>query len=163
WERDVGGRNGRARGARGSRGYVVRAVEASLRRLNTDYIDLYQLHEPDELTPIDETLAALDDLVRSGKVRYVGNSNFAGWQIADADWTARAAGLTPFISAQNQYSLLHRAVETEVVPACEHFGLGLLPFFPLDSGLLSGKYKRGEAPAAGTRLALERYRRWLDG
>jgi aryl-alcohol dehydrogenase-like predicted oxidoreductase len=96
-------------------------------------------------------------------VRYLGNSNFTGWQIADADWTARTAGLTPFISAQNQYSLLHREVETEVVGACEQFGLGLLPFFPLDSGLLSGKYKRGEKPAAGTRLSLERYQRWLDG
>jgi aryl-alcohol dehydrogenase-like predicted oxidoreductase len=160
---DMEGMNGTDRGARGSRGYIVRAVEASLRRLETDYIDLYQLHSPDDATPIDETLAALDDLVRAGKVRYVGNSNFAGWQIADADWTARAGGMTPFISAQNQYSLLHRAVEVEVVPACEHFGLGLLPFFPLDSGLLSGKYRRGEQPAEGTRLSLPRYQRWLDG
>ena len=157
------GLNGNDFGARGSRRYVTRAVEASLRRLDTDYIDLYQMHEPDPATPIDETLAALDDLVRTGKVRYLGNSNFAGWQIADADWTARAGGLTPFISAQNQYSLLHRAVEAEVVPACEHFGLGLLPFFPLDSGLLSGKYRRGERPAEGTRLSLPRYQRWLDG
>src|ERR687889_1089695 len=160
---DMEGLNGNDFGARGSRRYIVRAAEASLRRLDTDYIDLYQLHRPDEATPIDETLAALDDLVRTGKVRYVGNSNFAGWQIADADWTARAGGLTPFISAQNQYSLLHREVETEVVPACEHFGLGLLPFFPLDSGLLSGKYRRGEKPAEGTRLAQERYQPWLDG
>jgi aryl-alcohol dehydrogenase-like predicted oxidoreductase len=157
------GLNGNDFGARGSRRYVTRAVEASLRRLDTDYIDLYQMHEPDPATPIDETLAALDDLVRAGKVCYLGNSNFAGWQIADADWTARAAGRTPFISAQNQYSLLHRAVEAEVVPACEHFGLGLLPFFPLDSGLLSGKYRRGERPAEGTRLSLPRYQRWLDG
>ncbi|MGX6601544.1 aldo/keto reductase [Micromonosporaceae bacterium Da 78-11] len=156
------GLNGRDFGARGSRRYIVRAVEASLRRLETDHIDLYQMHQPDPATPIDETLAALDDLVRSGKVRYLGNSNFAGWQIADADWTARAGGLTPFISAQNQYSLLQRAVETEVVPACEQFGLGLLPFFPLDSGLLSGKYKRGEKPAAGTRLAQDRYLPWLE-
>jgi aryl-alcohol dehydrogenase-like predicted oxidoreductase len=158
---DMEGANGADRGARGSRGYIVRAVEASLRRLDTDYIDLYQLHRPDEATPIDETLAALDDLVRSGKVRYLGNSNFAGWQIADADWTARAGGMTPFISAQNQYSLLHREVEAEVVPACEHFGLGLLPFFPLDSGLLSGKYQRGEKPAEGSRLSLERNQHWL--
>ena len=157
------GLNGNDFGARGSRRYVTRAVEASLRRLDTDQIDLYQMHEPDPATPIDETLAALDDLVRAGKVRYLGNSNFAGWQMADADWTARAAGRTPFISAQNQYSLLHRAVEAEVVPACEHFGLGLLPFFPLDSGLLSGKYRRGERPAEGTRLSLPRYQRWLDG
>ncbi|WP_436524699.1 aldo/keto reductase [Actinoplanes sp. HUAS TT8] len=156
------GLNGRDFGARGSRRYVIRAVEASLRRLETDYIDLYQLHEPDPTTPIEETLTALDDLVRSGKVRYLGNSNFSGWQIADADWTARAASLTPFISAQNRYSLLHRDVEIEVVPACEHFGLGLLPFFPLDSGLLSGKYRRDQKPGAGTRLSQDRYAPWLE-
>jgi aryl-alcohol dehydrogenase-like predicted oxidoreductase len=160
---DMEGLNGADHGARGSRSYIIRAVEASLRRLGTDYLDLYQIHTPDEATPIDETLSALDDLVRSGKVRYLGNSNFAGWQIADADWTARTAGHSPFISAQNQYSLLHRAVEDEVVPACEQFGLGLLPFFPLDSGLLSGKYQRGTTPPEGTRLAQERYQRWLDG
>ena len=160
---DMAGMNGPDHGARGSRSYIIRAVEASLRRLDTDYIDLYQIHTPDPATPIDETLSALDDLVHSGKVRYLGNSNFAGWQIVDADWTARAADVTPFISAQNQYSLLHRDAEIEVVPACEHFGLGLLPFFPLDSGLLSGKYRRGERPAEGTRLSLERYQRWLDG
>ncbi|AGL13920.1 aldo/keto reductase [Actinoplanes sp. N902-109] len=159
---DMEGLNGADRGARGARSYIIRAVEASLRRLGTDYIDLYQLHRPDEATPIDETLAALDDLVRSGKVRYLGNSNFAGWQIADADWIARTQGRTPFISAQNQYSLLHREVEAEIVPACERFGLGLLPFFPLDSGLLSGKYQRGQAPAAGSRLAQDRYQPWLD-
>jgi aryl-alcohol dehydrogenase-like predicted oxidoreductase len=156
------GVNGKDFDARGSRRYIVRAVEASLRRLETDYLDLYQMHKPDEGTPIDETLAALDDLVRSGKVRYLGNSNFAGWQIADAHWTASAGSLTPFISAQNQYSLLHREVEDEILPACEHFGLGFLPFFPLDSGLLSGKYRRGERAAAGTRLSQERYQRWLE-
>ncbi|WP_433833715.1 aldo/keto reductase [Actinoplanes sp. CA-015351] len=155
------GLNGRDFGARGSRRYITRAVEASLRRLETDYIDLYQMHEPDPATPIDETLAALDDLVRSGKVRYLGNSNFSGWQIADADWTARTSGQTRFISAQNRYSLLHREAEAEVVPACEQFGLGLLPFFPLDSGLLTGKYRRGEPPAAGTRLSQDRYAPWL--
>jgi len=160
---DMDGLNGADHGARGSRAYIVRAVEASLRRLNTDYLDLYQIHTPDPATPISETLSALDDLVRSGKVRYLGNSNFAGWQIADADWTARTNGWTPFISAQNQYSLLHRDPEAEVLPACEHFGLGFLPFFPLDSGLLSGKYRRGEKPAEGTRLALDRYQRFLDG
>ncbi|MFG1605587.1 aldo/keto reductase [Actinoplanes sp. NPDC049265] len=159
---DMEGLNGNDRGVRGSRSYIVRAAEASLRRLNTDYIDLYQMHEPDPGTPIEETLSALDDLVRSGKVRYLGNSNFSGWQIADADWTARAGGLTSFISAQNQYSLLDREVETEVVPAAEHFGLGLLPFFPLNSGLLSGKYSRDEKPAANSRLSLPRYQRWLD-
>jgi aryl-alcohol dehydrogenase-like predicted oxidoreductase len=158
---DMEGLNGADHGARGSRRYIARAVEASLRRLGTDYLDLYQIHQPDAGTPIDETLAALDDLVRSGKVRYLGNSNFAGWQIADADWTARTAGRTPFISAQNRYSLLHREVEAEVVPACEQFGLGLLPFFPLDSGLLSGKYQRGASAPDGTRLAQERYQSWL--
>jgi len=155
--------NGPDRGARGSRSYIVRAVEASLRRLDTDYIDLYQMHAPDPETPIEETLAALDDLVRAGKVRYLGNSNFDGWQIADADWTARAAGGTPFISVQNRYSLLNREVEAEVLPACEHFGLGFLPFFPLDSGLLSGKYRRDQTPAEGTRLSLDRYQRFLEG
>jgi aryl-alcohol dehydrogenase-like predicted oxidoreductase len=135
----------------GSRRYIMRAVEDSLTRLNTDWIDLYQMHQPDPETPIDETLRALDDLVTQGKVRYIGNSNFAGWQIADADWTA--AGSSRFISAQNQYSLLERRVEHEVLPACENFGLGFLPFFPLGSGLLSGKYKRGEKPPEGTRLA----------
>ncbi|HLZ73977.1 aldo/keto reductase [Phenylobacterium sp.] len=135
----------------GSRRWIMRAVEDSLSRLGTDYIDLYQFHAPDADTPIDETLRALDDLVTQGKVRYIGNSNFTGWQIADADWTA--AGSTRFVSAQNLYSLLERKVEFEVLPACEHFGLGFLPFFPLASGLLSGKYRRGEKPAEGTRLA----------
>jgi aryl-alcohol dehydrogenase-like predicted oxidoreductase len=155
------GMNGADRGARGARRYIKRAVEASLRRLETDHIDLYQMHEPDAATPIDETLAALDDLVHDGKVRYLGNSNFAGWQIADAAWTAKSSGRTPFISAQNQYSLLNRGVEAEVVPACERFGLGLLPFFPLDSGLLTGKYKRGQAAPAGSRMSQERYRPWI--
>ncbi|QOC95148.1 aldo/keto reductase [Micromonospora craniellae] len=149
----MGGDNGRDFGVRGSRRYVIRAVEASLRRLDTDYIDLYQLHEPDPGTPIEETLAALDDLVRAGKVRYLGNSNFAGWQIADADWTAKTRGTSRFVSAQNHYSLLNRDAEIEVLPACERFGLGMLPFFPLANGLLTGKYKRGEAPPAGSRLA----------
>ncbi|MEU4622417.1 aldo/keto reductase [Actinoplanes sp. NPDC023801] len=158
---DMEGLNGRDFGARGSRRYIVRAVEASLRRLETDHIDLYQMHEPDPATPIEETLSALDDLVRSGKVRYLGNSNFSGWQIADADWTARTGNLARFVSAQNQYSLVERKVEAEVVPACERFGLGLLPFFPLESGLLTGKYRRGEKAPAGTRMANERYASWL--
>lgn len=134
-----------------SRRWIMRAVEDSLSRLGTDYIDLYQLHRYDPETPLDETLRALDDLVTQGKVRYIGNSNFTGWQIADADWTA--AGATRFVSAQNLFSLLERKVEHEVLPSCEHFGLGFLPFFPLASGLLSGKYKRGEKPPEGTRLA----------
>lgn len=150
---NMSGMNGPDHGARGARRYLVRAAEASLRRLGTDHIDLYQMHEPDPGTPIEETLRALDDLVRDGKVRYLGNSNFSGWQIADAAWTARTAGLTPFVSAQNHYSLLHRDAETEVASACTRFGLGLLPFFPLANGLLTGKYKRGAPPPAGSRLS----------
>ncbi|MCI4062733.1 aldo/keto reductase [Micromonospora sp. R77] len=150
---DMHGLNGPDHGARGARRYIARAVEASLRRLDTDHIDLYQMHEPDPGTPIDETLAALDDLVRAGKVRYLGNSNFAGWQIADADWTASSQGRARFISAQNHYSLLERSVEAEVIPACERFGLGMLPFFPLANGLLTGKYRRDQAPPTGSRLS----------
>ncbi len=142
---------GDARRKGGSRGWIMTAVEDSLRRLGTDYIDLYQHHQPDPETPVDETLRALDDLVTQGKVRYLGNSNYTGWQIADADWTA--AGQSRFVSAQNLYSLLERKSAFEVLPACEYFGLGFLPFFPLASGLLSGKYRRGEPPPEGTRLA----------
>jgi aryl-alcohol dehydrogenase-like predicted oxidoreductase len=127
--------------------------------LRTDHIDLYQLHEPDPGTPIEETLSALDDLVHVGKVRYVGSSNLTAWQIADADWTARAAGITRFVSAQNEYSLLERGVEAEIVPACERFGIGLLPYFPLSAGLLTGKYSRGRAPVG--RLAEPGYARLL--
>lgn len=137
----------------GSRRYIMQAVEDSLRRLETDYIDLYQMHAPDPTTPIEETVRALDDLVTSGKVRYLGNSNYTGWQIANAAWVQKTEGLEPFVSAQNQYSLLDRSVEREVVPASEAFGLGILPFFPLASGLLTGKYRRGEAAPEGTRLA----------
>jgi len=137
----------------GSRRYIMSAIEDSLRRLNTDYIDLYQMHRFDAETPLDETLSALDDLVTAGKVRYIGNSNYTGWQIADADWIAETQHMNRFVSAQNQYSLLERKVEFEVTPACERFGLGVLPFFPLASGLLTGKYRRGEAPPEGTRLA----------
>lgn len=159
---DMQGANGADFGARGSRRYVRRAVEASLRRLRTDHIDLYQLHRPDEVTPIEETLSVLTDLVREGKVRYVGCSNFDGWQVADAAWTARTAGLEGFVSVQNRYSLLDRTVEAEVVPACEAFGLGVLPFFPLEYGLLTGKYRRGEAAPAGSRAALDPSRSsWL--
>ena len=150
---DMRGANGPDHGARGSRRYIMRAVEASLRRLRTDYIDLYQLHAPDPATPIEETLSALDDLVRAGKVRYIGHSNFSGYQTSDAAWTARTRHLTPFVSAQNHYSLLARGVEKDLVPALEHYGLGLLPFFPLEAGLLTGKYRRGESAPAGTRLA----------
>jgi aryl-alcohol dehydrogenase-like predicted oxidoreductase len=147
-----GNDNGEDWAARGSRRYIRRAVEASLRRLRTDWIDLYQVHRPDPLTPIEETLSALDDLVRDGKVRYLGSSNFAGWQVADAQWTARTRGVERFISAQNEYNLLRRDIETDLVPALEHFGIGLLPFFPLANGLLTGKYRRGEAAPEGSRL-----------
>lgn len=150
---DMQGGNGPDWGVRGSRRYIRKAVEASLRRLGTDWIDLYQMHRPDPQTPIEETLAALAELVREGKVRYLGSSNFTGWQVVDADWTARAAGTERFVSAQNEYSLLERDIEEEVVPACEHVGVGLLPFFPLASGLLTGKYRAGEAAPEGTRLA----------
>ena len=140
-------------GAHGSRRYVRRAVEASLRRLGTDYIDLYQLHRPDPITPIEETLAAMSELVTEGKVRYIGSSNLAGWQVTDADWVARTSGTERFISAQNEYSLYNRAAEAELVPACESAGVGILPYFPLAYGLLTGKYRRGEAPPEGSRLA----------
>ncbi len=143
---------GPAYAARGSRLYIRRAVRDSLRRLQTDHIDLYQQHEPDPLTPIEETLAALDELVKEGLVRYVGSSNFSGWQIVDADWTARTEGRAHFISAQNHYSLLERGIESDVIPACEHVGVGLLPFFPLANGALTGKYQRGNPPPEGTRL-----------
>jgi aryl-alcohol dehydrogenase-like predicted oxidoreductase len=147
-----GNDNGEDWGARGSRRYIVRAVESSLRRLRTDWIDLYQLHRPDPATPIEETLSALDELVRAGKVRYLGSSNFTGWQIADAEWTARTRGQQRFVSAQNRYSLLDRGIERDLVPALEQYGIGLLPYFPLASGLLTGKYRRGEAPPEGSRL-----------
>jgi aryl-alcohol dehydrogenase-like predicted oxidoreductase len=147
----------------GSRLYIRRAVEASLRRLGTDYIDLYQMHAPDPETPIDETLATLDDLVHEGKVRYIGSSNFDGWQIADAAWTARVHHWTPFVSAQNHYSLLHRDVEREVIPACERFAVGMLPYLPLAAGVLTGKYSRGQGAPEGTRLANNpRSDRWLN-
>jgi len=145
--------NGEDWGARGSRRYVIRACEASLRRLRTDWIDLYQLHQPDPSTPIEETLSALDDLVHAGKVRYIGSSNFTGWQVADAEWIARTRRLNRFVSAQNEYSLIKRDVETDLVPALAEYGIGLLPYFPLASGLLSGKYRRGEAAPAGSRIA----------
>lgn len=152
---DVRGANGPDFGARGSRRYITTAVEASLRRLGTDRIDLYQLHTPDPLTPVEETLDALDDLVRAGKVRYIGHSNLAGWQIADAEHTARARRGARFISSQSHYNLLDRRAELEVTPAAEHFGLGVLPYFPLASGLLTGKYSSGSAPE-GSRLTHSR-------
>ena len=144
---------GPAAGAKGGRGYIMRAVEQSLRRLRTDYIDLYQIHTPDPATPIEETLAALTELVARGMVRYLGHSNFAGWQLAEAAGAARQPGTAGFVSAQNRWSLLERGAEAEVVPAARHYGLGVLPYFPLANGLLTGKVRRGVPPPEGSRLA----------
>ena len=138
--------------ARASRWYIKRAVEDSLRRLQTDRIDLYQLHKPDGITPIEETLSALDDLIHEGKVLYIGSSNLSAWQVVEADWTARTTNKARFVSAQNHYNLLERNAEDELLPACERVGVGLLPFFPLASGLLTGKYRRGQDRPTGTRM-----------
>jgi 1-deoxyxylulose-5-phosphate synthase len=142
-------------GAGGSRRYIRLAVEGSLRRLQTDWIDLYQLHTPDPGTPIEETLAALDELVREGKVRYIGHSNLSGWQLAEAELVARELGVTRFISAQNEYNLLARGAEAEVLPAARHFSVGFLPYFPLQNGLLTGKFRRDERPT-DTRIMRQR-------
>jgi aryl-alcohol dehydrogenase-like predicted oxidoreductase len=136
-----------------SRRYIMTAVEASLKRLKTDWIDLYQLHFPDPLTPIEETLRALDDLIHQGKVRYIGCSNLPAWQVVEAQWTSRRLKINKFISCQDEYSLLARDIEREKLPAIQAYGMGLLPYFPLASGLLTGKYKRGSAPPEGTRFA----------
>lgn len=144
---------------RGSRRYVRRAVEESLRRLRTDWIDLYQLHLPDPETPIAETIDALDELVREGKIRYYGHSNFAGWQIAEAEFTATQRSTGRFVSAQNHYSLLARAAEREVLPAVARYGLGFFPFFPLHNGLLTGKFTRDGGPA-GSRIMSSRRHVW---
>jgi aryl-alcohol dehydrogenase-like predicted oxidoreductase len=151
--RPGGADNGADWGARGSRRYIRRAVESSLRRLRTDWIDLYQLHRPDPQTPIEETLSALTDLVREGKVRYLGHSNFSGFQTAHAEWTARTSHLERFVSAQNEYNLIDTDAERELVPALVEYGVGLLPYFPLASGLLTGKYRRGEPAPEGSRIA----------
>ncbi|HWU48170.1 MAG TPA: aldo/keto reductase [Humibacter sp.] len=143
---DMQGANGPDWEARTSRRYIRIAVEASLRRLQTDWIDLYQLHRPDPQTPIEETLDTLDDLIAEGKVRYIGHSNLAGWQIADAEYSARIGRHPKFISAQNEYSLLVRDAEREVLPAVRAYGLGFLPYFPLYNGLLTGKFSRGGGP-----------------
>jgi aryl-alcohol dehydrogenase-like predicted oxidoreductase len=139
----------------GSRASLMSSVEASLRELETDRIDLLQYHRPDPRTPIEETLSALHELVRDGKVRYIGCSNFTGWQIADAHWVANTAAHTPFVSLQNQWSLFARDIETEVVGACERFGLGILPYYPLASGMLTGKVRVGTEPPEGSRLRQE--------
>lgn len=137
----------------GSRRYIMTAVEASLRRLRTDWIDLYQLHRPDPLTPIEETLRALEDLIRQGKVRYVGCSNLVAWQVVEAQWTAKDRSLNGFVSCQDEYSLLVRDAERELIPAMSAYGLGLLPYFPLAGGFLTGKYKRNATVPDGTRFA----------
>ena len=137
-----------------SKRYVHRALEASLTRLGTDYIDLYQLHFPDPETPMEETLEALDEAVRQGKVRYIGCSNLNGWQLVDALWKSERRGFARFISAQNHYNLLERTIRHELIPACAAHGVGILPYFPLASGLLTGKYHRGETPGKDTRLGL---------
>jgi aryl-alcohol dehydrogenase-like predicted oxidoreductase len=148
----VGGENGPDWGARGSRAYIRRAVERSLRRLRTDWIDLYQQHYPDPQTPIEETLDALAELVREGKVRYIGSSNIRAWHVGEAHWVARERRVPGFVSVQRSYSLLDRSVELELTPACAHYGVSVLPFFPLASGLLTGKYRRGETPPPGSRM-----------
>jgi aryl-alcohol dehydrogenase-like predicted oxidoreductase len=150
---DMRGANGEDRGARGSRRYVRRAVEGSLRRLRTDRIDLYQYHAPDGITPLEETIAALDELTSEGKILYAGSSNLDGWQVADSAWIARERRLAGFICEQSAWNLLARGIEREVVPACERFEVGIIPYSPLADGLLTGKYRRGERPAEGTRLA----------
>ena len=139
--------------ARGSRDYIHKAVDASLERLRTDYIDLYQYHTPDTTTPFAETFGALDELVQAGKVRHVGHSNLSAEEVEEVDRLARENGWSRPVSAQNRYSLLHRDPESDLLPVCERLGIGVLPYFPLASGLLTGKYKRGEPRPAGTRLA----------
>ncbi len=136
----------------GSRRYIMQAVEASLKRLQTDYLDLYQMHRMDPLTPIEETLRALSDLVTQGKIRYFGCSNFTGWRMVEAQWTAKALGIPGFVSAQDEYSLVKRDHEADLMPALREYGLGLLPYFPLASGLLTGKYRRNQPMPEGARL-----------
>ena len=134
-----------------SRRYIMSAVEDSLRRLKTDWIDLYQLHQPDPLTPLDETMQALDDLVTQGKIRYIGCSNLPSWQVVESQWISKSMRLNRFVSCQDEYNILNRTVEAELIPAMQKYGCGLLPYFPLASGLLTGKYKRTEMPE-GARL-----------
>jgi aryl-alcohol dehydrogenase-like predicted oxidoreductase len=154
---DMGGLNGPDWGARASRRYIRLAVEGSLRRLRTDWIDLYQLHRPDGITPIEETLETLDDLIAEGKIRYIGHSNLSGWEIAEAEFTARLNQHPRFISAQNEYSLLARDAEREVLPAVNRYGLGFLPFFPLYNGLFTGKFTREGGPADSRIMHTRKY------
>ena len=159
---DVQGINGPDDGRRGSAAYVRASVEASLRRLKVDYIDLYQLHTPDRETPLDETLGALNELVEAGKVRAIGCSNLRAWELVDADWRARTAGTARFVTAQNEYSLYNRSAEDELLPACVALDVGVLPYFPLAYGLLTGKYQRGAAAPEGSRLAATEQARRLE-
>ncbi len=144
---------GSSKAGLGSRSYVMKAVDASLKRLDTDYIDVYQFHMPDPTTPIEETLRALDDLVKTGKVRYIGCSNFSAWELCEALWISRCAKLSSFVSIQPRYSLLDRHPEDELVSCCQAYNIGVIPWYPLAGGFLTGKYRRGEAPAAGTRFS----------
>lgn len=155
---DMGGRNGDDQGRRGSRDYIRRAVESSLERLQTDWIDLYQMHSPDRETPLVETLETLSELIEEGLVRSIGCSNFQAWEMVDAHWLASVNEWPHFVTAQNEYSLYNRSAETELVPACLEFGVGILPYFPLAYGLLTGKYSQDREPAEGTRLAGQRER-----
>jgi len=148
-----GGDMGDGEPARGSRAYIHKAIEASLARLRTDYVDLYQYHTPDNVTPFEETFGALEELVQQGKVRYVGHSNLEATQVEEVDALARERGFARPVSAQNQYSRLRREAEEELLPTCERLGIGILPYFPLASGLLTGRYKRGQPPPEGTRLS----------
>jgi aryl-alcohol dehydrogenase-like predicted oxidoreductase len=158
---DMKGKSGDDGGRRGSAAYIRTSVEGSLRRLGTDHIDLYQLHVPDPQTPIEETLETLDQLVTAGTVRAIGSSNLSAWQLVDAAWTSRTRDLASFATAQNEYSLYNRTAEVELTPACLDLGVGILPYFPLAYGLLTGKYRRGENAPAGTRLALSSQARRL--
>lgn len=159
---DVQGINGPDDGRRGSAAYVRASVNASLQRLGVDYLDLYQFHTPDRETPVEETLGALNDLVVAGKVRAIGSSNLRAWEVVDADWRARTAGTARFVTAQNEYSLYNRAAEDELLPACVAHGVGVLPYFPLAYGLLTGKYQRGVGAPEGSRLSGEAQARRLE-
>ncbi len=150
----VGGRTGEGPNKSGaSRWQIMNQLEISLRGLRREYVDLYQIHRPDPHTPIEETLRALDDLVRQGKVRYIGCSNFAAWQACEAVWTSRTLNLTPFVSTQAEYNILTRDIERELIPFCQKYGVGILPYFPLAAGFLTGKYRLGEPAPEGARFA----------
>ena len=137
-----------------SRIHIMDQIDASLARLQTDYIDLYQIHWWDDNTPIEETLRALDDLVRDGKIRYFGCSNFSSWQVCESVWTSRSVGINSFVSVQPHYSMMERSIESELLPFCQKYEVGVLPYYPLANGFLTGKYRRGENIPEGTRLGV---------